>query len=301
MISVAPEDFVPAWSLRREREYDFCPRGYFLRYYAARGGHDTATADRRTRSLYFLRSLISKDVYLQALINNAMRQIFYSPPDMPERTLFQVAAGNLRRELASMIVGDNGIGKRLPVLEDVTRSDLRPERLRRELESALKSRCAVLEAGDWKKVLSVPRTGRLHLAQPFTVYLGELACYSPAILSWQDSGYFCILEGLRHLPEGENAELTALLHRYHVLATPGMDAGKVHSYAFDDEGKLTEFGSDISPSQLIRRVVTGAAKIIPRRAMDGRWHEVSFPPEPSKCPSCVFRSECDAEKYESGD
>lgn len=296
MEPVDPEKFAASWSLRREREYDFCPRGYYLRYYAARGGHEPDVADRRTRVLYRLRDLIRREAYLQRIVNSAMREVFYAPEEPAVPSLSSTAVRRLREEFATMLSGDTGIGRRLPMLDELTAAAVRPERLRRELEEALRARCVLLERGDWPRILAVPRPCRRFFSAPLELYVGEVRCHTPAVLAWQQGGVLNFVEGVARMPEGEAAELTALLHRCHALAAPGADAGHVRSLCFDDRGRLAEFGSDLEPGRALRRLRDGFARLRPRPGNDGSWHASAFPPKLKNCPECVFRPECGAEK-----
>ena len=292
MKTVDPEAFAAAWSLRREREFEFCPRGYFLRYYAARGGHEPETADRRTRSLYRLRGLIRREAYLQRLVNDAMREIFYAPEELSPPPLFLAAVRRLREEFTAMLTGDTAVRGRLPMLGEFDDPALRPERLRRELEEQLNSRCADLERGDWPRVLAVPPSHRRYFKYPLELHVGEVLCHTPAVLAWQTHGVFNVVEGVARPPEGEAAELTALLHRYHALGTPGADAGRVRSLGFDDRGRLVEFGTALEPGRALKRLRDGFGKLRP--PVGGVWSEAHFPPRLRNCRDCVFRSECDA-------
>lgn len=299
MKSVGAGAFVAAWSLRREREFDFCPRGYFLRYYAARGGHEPETADRRTRSLYRLRGMISREPYLQRVTDLAMRELFYAPEEAAPPPLAIAAVRRFREEFKTMLIGDNGIGRRLPMLDEVASPALRPEKLRRELEEQLRVRCAELERGDWPRVLAIPPSHRRYFKAPLELNVGEVCCHTPAILSWQTEGVLKIVEGTAVPPAGEAAELTALLHRCHALAVPGADAGRVRSLCFDGRGKLVEFGAGLEPGRALRRLRDGFARL---RSYGGGeiWREEDFPPETKNCRGCVFRPECDAEKSAAG-
>ena len=103
--------------------------------------------------------------------------------------------------------------------------------------------------------------------------------------------YVTAFEGVSQVPEGEAAELTALLHRYHALTAPGADAGKVRSLGFDKEGKLVEFGSALEPGRALRRLRDGFAQL---RLESEVWREEDFPPKTENCSGCVFKPECDA-------
>lgn len=298
MDTIDPDKFVPAWSLRREREFDFCPRGYYLRYYAARGGHEAETADRRTRNLYRLRDRIGREAYLQRIVNAAMRELFYAPESAPRRTLVGTAVKLLREELGAMLTGRLGIRSHIPILSDLADPDLNTERLRRELEEKLRARCSLLSSGGWAEVIAIIPARRRMVASPLEVRVGELCCHTPAILAWQLDGFYHLVEGTARPPEGEAAELTALLHRYHALRVPGADAGRVRSLAFDDEGKLVEFGSDLEPGRALRRLREGFSRL---RVSGSEWHAEDFPPNFDRCDRCVFQPECGAEKSASGD
>ena len=196
-----------------------------------------------------------------------------------------------------MLEGDNGIGRRLPMLAELTDPALRPERLRRELEAELRARCGALVRGDWPRVMEIFPAHRRDFSSPLEVHAGEVVCHTPAVLAWQTHGILNIVEGVSRVPEGEAAQLTALLHRCHALTVPGADAGKVRSLCFDERGKLVEFGSGLEPGRALRRLRDGFARLRPESAV---WREEDFPPKSENCRSCVFEPACDAEKSASG-
>lgn len=277
-----------AWSLRRQREFDKCPRSFYYRYYGARGGHEAQVADHRTRRLYLCRDLLNRDVYLQRVIDLAMRHSFRAPEDAPFATLFQYAERILRREFDVMLLGDNGANPHLPMLEEIADPALRPEALLSELRSRLEERCRVLMRGDWDTVAHVPAPCRRHLPEVVEVHIGELTCHAPVALMWQKCGTTFLVEGVRRVPEGDAAELAALLHRYYVLSLPGGDAGKVVSLAFDDAGKLTEFGADLEVSAALRKLRAGADRLAAFHDLP----EAAYPMNVESCEKCFFRREC---------
>ena len=296
----AAAEFTFAWSLRRERCLAACPRGYFLRYYAARGGHERGMTDHRTEQLFLLRSLLSRGAYLQYVINLAMRELFYAPEEFPGTALGAMAAGILRTQFARVLTYglENGGHGALPAELAETRT--RPETLQRELARQLAERCAQLESGGWVEVNAVPRERRRKLDFPLTVHVGELPCHTPMLLAWRHEGTCHFVEGTYGVPAGEAAELTALLHRYCAMEMPGGDAGRVRSLAFDAGGRLTEFGAQLEPGRALRRLRRGAGRLAVFRSGDGTWREEAFPPRPESCGSCALRPACEAEKYAPG-
>ena len=280
-----------AWSLRRQRELEKCPRSFYYRYYGARGGHEAGVADRRTRRLSLCRDRVSREQYLQRVIDLAMRESFYAPEGAPFASLFQRAERILRREFDIMLLGgDNGASRHQPMLEEVADPALRPEALLRELCAQLEERCKVLMKGDWERVTRVPAPCRRHLPEVVEVHVGELVCHAPVALMWQERGTTFLVEGVRRVPEGDAAELAALLHRYYALSLPGADAGKVASLAFDEKGKLTEFGAGLEVSRALRKLRAGADRL-------GEFHglpEAAYPRNPEACAKCFFRRECAA-------
>ena len=277
-----------AWSLRRQREFDKCPRSFYYRYYGARGGHEAQVADRRIRRLYLCRDLMDRELYLQRVVNMAMRSAFHAPEDAPFSSLFQHAERILRREFEVMLLGDTGASRHQPMLEEIADPALRPEALLAELRSRLEERCKTLMRGDWETVARVPAPCRRHLPEVVEVHVGELVCHAPVALMWQQRGTTFIVEGVRRVPAGDAAELAALLHRYYVLSLPGADAGKVVSLAFDDAGKLTEFGADLEASAALRKLRAGADRL-------AEFHdrpEAEYPMNLESCERCFFRREC---------
>ena len=103
-----------AWSLRRQREFDTCPRSFYYRYYGARGGHEADVADHRTRRLYLCRDLMDRELYLQRVVNMAMRNAFYAAENEPFASLAQRAERILRREFEIMLLGDFGPNRHQP-------------------------------------------------------------------------------------------------------------------------------------------------------------------------------------------
>ena len=277
-----------AWSLRRQREFEKCPRSFYYRYYGARGGHEAQAADFRTRRLYLCRDLVTREQYLQRVVDLAMRNSFYAPENAPFATLFQHAERILRREFNIMLLGDDGASRHQPMLEEIADPKLRPEALFQELRSRLEERCKVLMSGDWERVARVPAACRRHLPEVVEIHVGELLCHAPVALMWQERGTTFLVEGVRRVPEGDAAELAALLHRYHVLALPGSDAGKTVSLAFDGDGRLTEFGSGLEVSRALRKLRAGADRL-------GAFHglpEEAYPRNTEACATCFFRREC---------
>ena len=277
-----------AWSLRRQREFDKCPRSFYYRYYGARGGHEADVADRRTRRLYLCREHLNCEQYLQRVVNLAMRERFYAPEDAPFATLFQQAERILRREFEIMLTGARDANRRLPMLEEIADPALRPETLRSELLGKLEARCRELMDGDWETVANVPAPCRRHLPEVVEIRVGELVCHAPVVLSWQKNGTTFLVEGVRHVPEGDAAELAALLHRYFVLSLPGADAGKTVSLAFDDAGKLAEFGADLEVSSALRKLRAGADRLAAFHDLP----EETYPMNKEACEGCFFRREC---------
>jgi len=275
-----------AWSLRREREFEFCPFGYYLRYYGAKGGHDAATAPKPVRRLYLLCDILGRGAYLQRVLNFSMRELFYAPEDEKPETLFRVARRRLRAELKSMFVGESGIGPHLPMLAEILDPALRPDPLRDALELELEARCAALEAGDWPRVLAVPAAHRRRYPAPLEVRAAGVKCHAPALLMWLRSGVLNVVEGVRKVPEGEAAELASLLHRCHALDVPGADVTRIRSLAFDEAGALTEFGPPRSVTRSLRRIRAGAEKL--RRAVE----TAELTPRRENCSRCVFRTVC---------
>ena len=277
-----------AWSLRRQREFEKCPRSFYYRYYGARGGHEARVADRRTRRLYLCRDLVNRDQYLQRVVNLAMRNAFYAPENAPFSSLFQHAERILRREFDVMLLGDDGANRHLPMLEEIADPALRPEALLGELRSKLEERCRTLMRSDWERVSRVPAACRRHLPEVVEVHVGELLCHAPVALMWQRCDTTFLVEGVRRVPAGDAAELAALLHRYLVLALPGGDVGKTVSLAFDEEGKLTEFGAELEASRTLRKLRAGADRL-------AEFHDLpeeAYPRNPEACAECFFRREC---------
>ena len=277
-----------AWSLRRQREFDKCPRSFYYRYYGARGGHEADVADHRTRRLYLCRDLMDRELYLQRVIDMAMRNAFYAAEDAPFSSLFQHAERILRREFGIMLLGNFGPNRHQPLLEEIADPELRPDALLAELRSKLEERCRELMNGDWEVVTHVPAPCRRHLPEVVEVHVGELVCHAPVALMWQERGTTCLVEGVRRVPAGDAAELAALLHRYYVLSLPGSDAGKVVSLAFDDAGKLTEFGANLEVSAALRKLRSGADRL-------ARFHDLpeeAYPVNSGSCEKCFFRREC---------
>ena len=277
-----------AWSLRRQREFDKCPRSFYYRYYGARGGHEAQVADFRTRRLYLCRDRLTDDLYLQRVVNMAMRERFRAAEDAPFASLFQQAERILRREFPVMLLGDDGINRHLPVLERIADPALRPEALLLELRAKLEERCKVLMRGDWQKVAQIPAPCRRHLPEAVEIRVGELLCHAPVALMWQQCGTTFFVEGVRRVPAGDDAALAALLHRYYALSLPGTDAGKVVSLAFDDAGKLAEFGAELEVSAALRKLRAGADRLAEFHDLP----EAAYPRNTEACAKCFFRREC---------
>ena len=75
---IRTEEF--SWSLARHYLFNFCRRGYFIRYYLAQGGWD-AYSHTLAREAYFSKYLIPFDTWLSRTLRDSIRETFAKGTD----------------------------------------------------------------------------------------------------------------------------------------------------------------------------------------------------------------------------
>ncbi len=278
------------WSLRRQRRFDFCRRGYFLYYYSCTGGHDE-NALPVIRARHHRKRLRPPDSWVAELAADVLRDHFYNNLPLASGPLEGALLRRCRRFLHAWISGAAEADHSLP-LPQLPEGPLWPaiRRLEQQLRDAIRSpgMTALLE-----ELSRIPFPARVPLPLPLTIHLNRLTVYGAPTLLFLCDGKPEFLELCRELPSPEDADVRTLIHRYHAWECLKIPPDRVCSRYIRFRDGAADGGETVgNPAAAIDRILNGAAAMAEYLLPDGSVREEDFPPRQEDCGRCIFAEDC---------
>ena len=278
------------WSLRRQRRFDFCRRGYFLFYYGCAGGHDE-NAPPVIRARHHRKRLRPPDSWVVELAADVLRDHFYNNLPLASGPLEGALLRRCRRLLNAWISGaaETDHALPLPQLPDGPLwSAIR--QLEKQLRDAIRSPGMTA----WLEELSrIPFPARLPLPLPLEVRLNRLTVYGAPTLLFLRDGKPEFIELCRELPSPEDADVRTLIHRYHAWERLKIPPERVCSrYIRFRDGTTGGDNGGGNPGAAVDRILNGAAAMAAYLLPDGSVREEDFPPRAGGCGHCIFAEDC---------
>lgn len=288
-----------SWSARRVARFEACPRGYFLHYYAARGGHDE-NADPELRQLHLLKSLLPQTVYRHELLIGELRRAFYAADgDLPEANdpaaaIRGAVIRRFTRERRGMLLGAFLSDHRQPMIAELYGAPDDWQELLARLDAGLRE--LLTRPGlsaTIARLFAVAPLRRVRLPRPLPVQLNDLTLYGAPALAWRDGARLHIAEfgAERH----EKSDEQLFLHKYYALLELKIPPERVSSWQWNQVSGELEIMPDagLQVSAVIDRIVADAERLTAPVRPDGSLVESDFPPRRENCECCNFRTYCE--------
>lgn len=281
---IIPTENIPIyWSSRRRNFFRRCKFCYFLYCYGSWGGNDP-DAKPETRELHRLKRLRTAGEYLDDLCARILREHFYH---QYEKELSAVGLSRLRYELANM--RDHGFDRdhNIPMLREFAETPAAFGRLAEWLKSELVRRLNVVAGGFYGGLCKLPYTDRLELNYPLQVSIGDLTCYTPAVLVFRREGMLCFADL-------SGSSESALFHRYCAMERFGLPPEGVRSYVPDfNSGIFRVSDNAIHVSGLLNGIRQDIAEMTALIHENGSVNSDDFPSACGKhCKECLFCPYC---------
>ena len=285
------DEFEFCWTPKRRRLWRQCRRKYFYHYYGARGGHEVSAPD-FIRTIYIAKCALPLPAYLRRVIDLAIREIFYAPPDagLEKLTLSAAAFRIAEREFRQFFFGSENPKY---FCED-WRDGGKPGTLFDEMCSALEKCCAEFERGAWSRLADTAPECRRYLESPLVLNVGELKCAIVPLIALRQAADLWLIDGGGTPDDGD--EISALA-RFAFFNRCQIPPERVKTFVIpnDDPGAFLQVGQDADFSTVFAGIKLDVDDMLGVIRPDGTIDEADFTCNTSECGDCPFRALCSRE------
>jgi hypothetical protein len=99
-----------SWSKSRDETFRRCPRQYYFQYYGSWGGWDAAAAEERTRTIYVLKQLQTRQMWagskVHDCIKKSLQNLLHCIDPMPEKDAVETTLALMRKDFSNSRRGD---------------------------------------------------------------------------------------------------------------------------------------------------------------------------------------------------
>lgn len=289
-IATLPTDIgdIPfGWSLRREWWWRFCQRAAFLRYYAARGGHDADTATPERRRIHYCKQLTTVESYVVGLLTSTFLELGSRPPTAWGPIVWRRFA----RERVWMTTGACELDHAKPMLQELYLKQDAPEKIWERLETMLRDALTGFQAcGELKTLSCRPFVQRFAEPEPVEINALDVPIWSAPLFGWRAGGRAAIYQLMLREPDEATCAKLLLLHKYYTIGKLRMPPERTESrLLFPDRPsrKLDPMQLNLSAAIESLSDAVGAMRLTARE-----YFPTEFPANPDSCPACPFQFLC---------
>lgn len=289
-----------SWSISRNKIYESCRRAYYLRYYAALGGHEQYSGEERPL-LYRLKNLRSPDAWLKEIFAESLRETFHQGQFFPTSS---EAARELEKQMLKKFSRGRGEALSGCWIEDPKRVNLQeiyyneadPDIFFKEQFKRLKEtfiffvntdifeQLCRIDSLNWKRI-PLPAACTL---RNFKIWL------APAII-WSGGGRVTALNITSGGGRTAGALAALMLHQKTRIPFERIDILSLNWYEHELEWRnhtVKEVRMELAG------VMRSARRMLHEISPDGYVHEKNFADNHDNCPRCIFREFCEKRRLD---